>query len=113
MSSMEERCAELGKGLASTPYASIVPDRAPAVRYHGGLGRAMSAVSWERPSRYNRATGEFEYRGVRGGEIYERAALGAGWRLLYRVEAGTLPEDLPWKVGTGGGPAVAPEDDCE
>jgi hypothetical protein len=96
-SEMEERCAELRKGLAGMPYASIVPDRYPALKYHVGLGRAKAAVGWERPSRYNYETREFEYRGVRGGEIYERAPLGIGWKFLYRVEAGTLPEDLPWR----------------
>lgn len=92
---MEERCEPWRKDLVGLPYASIVPDRSPALKYHVGLGRAKSAVAWERPNYYNRETRQFEYRGVRGGEVFERD--GHSWRLLYRVEAGTLPEDLPWR----------------
>ncbi len=93
---MEERCEEPRKGLAGMPYASIVPDRDPALKYHVGLGRAKSALAWELSNRFNYETRQFEYRGVRGGEVYERN--GHSWKLLYRVEAGTLPEDLPWKA---------------
>ncbi|MFB7782037.1 hypothetical protein ACFC1D_04870 [Streptomyces vinaceus] len=96
MRTMEERCEEPRKGLTGLPFASIVPDRNPALKYHVGLGRAKSAVAWERPNRYNRETRMFEHQGVRGGEIYERR--GDGWELLYRVEAGTLYENLPWQV---------------
>lgn len=96
MTSMEERCEGPRKGLAGMPYASIVPTRTPALKYHVGLGRAKAAVAWELSNRYNYETRRFEYQGVRGGEVYKRD--GHSWQLLYRVEAGTLPEDLPWKA---------------
>lgn len=92
---MEERCEPWRDGLKGLPYASIVPDRHPALKYHNGLHRAKSAVAYERNSRWNYDARTWEYRGARGGEIYERD--GHGWKLLYRVEAGTIPEDLPWR----------------
>jgi hypothetical protein len=100
---MEERCEPWHGGLKGMPYASIVPDRNPVLKYHVGLGRAKSAVSWERNSRYCYETRSWIYCGVRGGEIYERD--GSGWKLLHRVEAGTALEDLPWRE-------TCPEMDC-
>ncbi|MFJ3634661.1 hypothetical protein [Streptomyces sp. NPDC090112] len=97
MTSMEKRCEEPRKGLAGMPYASIVPDRNPALKYHVGLGRAKAAVAWELPNRYNYETRQFEYRGVRGGEVYKRT--GDTWELLHRVESGTRFDELPWKDG--------------
>lgn len=107
---MGKRCEPWQRDLGGLPYVSIVPDRTPALKYHVGLARAKAAVAWERPSRYNRDTRRFEYRGVRGGEIYERD--GHSWKLLHRVEAGTIPEDLPWRNG-GGGLCDETEMDCE
>lgn len=93
---MQERCAQFRNLLKGMPYASLVPSRDPVLKYHVGLGRAKSAVAWERPSRWNYSTSAFEYRGARGGEIYKRTDNGT-WELLYRVEEGTTPEELPWK----------------
>lgn len=94
-SEIEERCAPWRGGLKGLPYASIVPDRSPELKYHNGLHRAKSAVAYERPPFYLHRGQRLEYGGVRGGEIYERD--GHAWKLLFRVEAGTLPEDLPWR----------------
>lgn len=80
--SMEEQCAPYLPKLHPEPYATIVPDRQPAVKFHAGLGRAKSAVAYR------------DWGGARGGEIYELTEL--GWRLAYRVESGTATTDLPW-----------------
>jgi hypothetical protein len=80
---MESQCARYRACLKADPYASIVPGRVPAVKYHPGLGRAKSAVGYG------------VWGGARGGEIYERTA--DGWALLYRVESGTPADELPWK----------------
>ncbi|GGX26694.1 hypothetical protein GCM10010353_47220 [Streptomyces chryseus] len=80
---MEALCALYRHALRAEPFASIVPDRQPAVRYHAGLGRAKSAVAYQ------------TWGGARGGEIYQRDA--DGWALLFRVEAGTQSDDLPWR----------------
>jgi hypothetical protein len=81
---MESECAPHRGKLRSEPFATIIPDRRPAVKYHAGLGRAKSAVGWVG-----------EWSGARGGEIYEHTA--DGWQLLFRVEAGTPSSELPWK----------------
>ncbi|MEO3974409.1 hypothetical protein [Streptomyces sp. CAU 1734] len=81
---MSEQCEMFRRALRSSPYATIVPDRRPAVKYHPGLGRAKSAVAYR------------DWGGARGGEIYERTA--DGWALLYTVESGTASEDLPWRT---------------
>jgi hypothetical protein len=82
---MEEQCAPYLAKLNPEPYATIVPDRKPVVKFHAGLGLAKHAVSYQ------------TWGGARGGEIY---SLGVdGWRqLLYRVEAGTATADLPWNT---------------
>ncbi|MEW1551396.1 hypothetical protein [Streptomyces tsukubensis] len=90
---MESQCAPYRAGLKSEPYASVVPDRRPEVKYHAGLGRAKNAVAYSN-DHYDTSTGDV-VSVVRGGEIYERGA--DGWELLYRVEHGTRPEDLPWR----------------
>jgi hypothetical protein len=82
---METACAAHRSKLRTEPYATIVPDRRPPVKCHSGIGLAKLAVgdaTWGRT--------------VRGGEIYERTA--DGWELLYRVEAGTLASQLPWRA---------------
>ncbi|MFF1625606.1 hypothetical protein [Streptomyces sp. NPDC058272] len=84
MTSMEAQCAEHRGKLRYEPFATIIPDRRPAVKYHPGLGRAKSAVGWSGG-----------WSGVRGGEIYEHTA--DGWALLFRVEAGTPADELPWR----------------
>lgn len=84
MTSMEAQCAPYRTRLRAEPFASIVPDRRPEVKYHAGLGLAKLAVgylTWGRT--------------VRGGEIYERTA--DGWSLLFRVESGTPADELPWR----------------
>ncbi|WP_143673782.1 hypothetical protein [Streptomyces sp. or20] len=80
--SMDDQCAPYRAKLKAEPFASIVPDRRPEVKYHAGVGLAKLAVG------YN------TWGGARGGEIYGRTA--DGWELLYRVESGTQLEDLPW-----------------
>ncbi|WP_405927873.1 hypothetical protein OG554_03490 [Streptomyces griseus] len=81
--SMDDQCAPYRTKLKAEPFASIVPDRRPEVKYHAGIGLAKLAVG------YN------TWGGARGGEIYGRTA--DGWELLYRVESGTQLEDLPWR----------------
>lgn len=83
---MNALCAGHRSALRAEPFASIVPDRRPVVRYHAGLGRAKSAVAYV----------EWDGAPVRGGEIYWRDA--DGWTLLFRVEYGTQPDDLPWRT---------------
>ncbi|MEV5319122.1 hypothetical protein AB0K92_15955 [Streptomyces sp. NPDC052687] len=83
MSNMEVQCAPHVERLEAEPFATIIPDRRPPVKCHAGIGLAKLAVAYE------------TRRGARGGEIYERTA--DGWSLLYRVEAGTPAEELPWK----------------
>lgn len=86
MSDMEAQCAPHVKKLKAEPFATIIPDRRPAVKLHADIGLAKLAVG---------------YLGwghtVRGGEIYERTA--DGWSLLFRVEAGTPASELPWRQG--------------
>ncbi|MEU6704754.1 hypothetical protein [Streptomyces wuyuanensis] len=94
---MESRCDYFREFLKDSPYATLIPTRSPMFKCHAGLGRAKSAVAYELPHRYNRETSRYEYAGVRGGEVYKR--VGGVWELLYRVEEGTLPEDLPWRKG--------------
>ncbi len=82
--SMEAQCAPHVAKLRAEPFATIIPDRRPPVKLHAGIGLAKLAVghlTWG--------------RAVRGGEIYERTA--DGWELLYRVEAGTPTDELPWR----------------
>lgn len=81
--SMESECAAYLRNLDVAPFATIVPDRWPAVKFHGGLGRAKSALTYR------------GWGGARGGEVYERTS--HGWALLYRVERGTAAADLPWR----------------
>lgn len=81
--SMEAQCAPYRSRLKAEPFATIIPDRRPEVKYHAGIGLAKLAVGYE------------QYGGVRGGEIYERTA--DGWSLLFRVEAGTPASELPWR----------------
>jgi hypothetical protein len=70
--------------LKTEPYATIIPDRRPAVKCHAHIGLAKIAV------------GYVMRRGIaRGGEIYRRGD--DGWELLYRVEAGTPTAQLPWR----------------
>ncbi|MER6485698.1 hypothetical protein ABT264_19345 [Streptomyces virginiae] len=83
-SEMDTQCARYRAGLKSAPYASIVPDRRPALKYHAGIGLAKLAVGYA------------NWGGARGGEIYERTA--DGWSLLYRVESGTPMGELPWRA---------------
>lgn len=81
---MEAQCAPYRSRLKAEPFATIIPDRRPEVKYHAGLGVAKLAVAYQTWGRT-----------VRGGEIYERTA--DGWSLLYRVEAGTPANELPWR----------------
>ncbi|MFF9525401.1 hypothetical protein ACF1DV_25980 [Streptomyces achromogenes] len=85
MSDMEAQCAPLLKKLKSEPFATIIPDRRPAVKLHAHIGLAKLAVAWT----------DSVYSGARGGEIYECTA--DGWSLLFRVEAGTPTDQLPWR----------------
>jgi hypothetical protein len=82
---MESLCAAHAARLKADPYVSIVPDRTPVVKVHRNVGLAKLAVGyavgWDRTAR--------------GGEIYRRSA--DGWELLYRVEARTPLDALPWK----------------
>ncbi len=80
---MESACAPYRARLKAEPFASIVPDRRPELKLHAGIGLAKLAVAYT------------SWGGARGGEIYERTA--DGWTLLYRVEAGTSTDALPWK----------------
>ncbi|MET9729321.1 hypothetical protein ABZZ79_01260 [Streptomyces sp. NPDC006458] len=92
-SPMERRCAAYRDKLKGEPYASIVPSRAPELKYHGNIGRAKQAVTYSEWI-YNAETRRSS-RSVRGGEIYRRTA--DGWELLHRVEQGTPESELPWK----------------
>ncbi|HLL34178.1 MAG TPA: hypothetical protein VK545_09865 [Streptomyces sp.] len=83
MSNMEAQCAPHVAKLKAEPFATIIPDRRPPVKCHAGVGLAKLAVAYQ------------TWGGARGGEIYERTA--DGWSLLYRVEAGTPAEELPWR----------------
>ncbi|MGW0468294.1 hypothetical protein ACWDX6_23965 [Streptomyces sp. NPDC003027] len=91
---MSDRCAPYRAKLNPAPYATIIPARTPEVKYHAGLGRAKSAVSYS-GGYWDSDLGR-HVNGARGGEIYERTA--DGWQLLFRVERGTPLEDLPWRV---------------
>ncbi|MFG3014344.1 hypothetical protein ACGFZB_28775 [Streptomyces cinerochromogenes] len=84
MSDMEAQCARYRSKLKAEPFATIIPDRHPEVKYHAGIGLAKLAVAYQ------------TWGGARGGEIYERTA--DGWSLLFRVEAGTPANELPWRV---------------
>ncbi|MFF1684468.1 MULTISPECIES: hypothetical protein [unclassified Streptomyces] len=88
--SMESRCAPYRARLKAAPFATVIPDRRPEVKYHAGVGLAKLAVGYQ------------SWGGARGGEIYERTA--DGWTLLYRVESGTPADGLPWKGGDVGEP---------
>jgi hypothetical protein len=91
---MSERCAPYRSKLNPAPYATIIPSRTPEVKYHAGLGRAKSAVSYSEG--YWDAEARRRVEVARGGEVYERTA--DGWQLLYCVERGTPDEELPWKA---------------
>jgi hypothetical protein len=80
---MEAQCAPYHSRLRAAPFATIIPDRRPEVKYHAGIGLAKLAVAYQ------------SWGGARGGEIYERTA--DGWTLLFRVEAGTSADELPWR----------------
>lgn len=96
MTAMEDRCAPYLAKLRSEPYASIVPARTPAVKYHAGLNRAKSAVAYSVSVRDDSRRYGWRHHCARGGEIY---TLGPdGWELVYRVEHGTPSDELPWKV---------------
>jgi hypothetical protein len=94
MTAMEEQCAPYLAKLHPEPYATIVPDRSPEVKFHAGLGRAKSAVAYR--EQYVCGDDLLRQRVARGGEIYELSE--TGWRLLYRVESGTATADLPWRT---------------
>ncbi|MGW1268163.1 hypothetical protein [Streptomyces sp. NPDC002491] len=83
MTSMQEQCARYLPKLRADAYATIVPDRRPAVKCHAGIGLAKLAVGYG------------TWSGARGGEIYKRTE--TGWELLYRVESGTPSDELPWR----------------
>jgi hypothetical protein len=83
VSSTEAQCAPYRSRLKAKPFATIIPGRRPEVKYHAGLGVAKLAVAYQTRT------------GARGGEIYERTA--DGWSLLFRVEAGTPADELPWR----------------
>jgi hypothetical protein len=83
MTDMEAQCAPHRDKLNAAPFATIIPDRRPPVKYHAGIGLAKLAVAYE------------TWGGARGGEIYKRTD--GGWELLFRVEAGTSSDALPWK----------------
>ncbi|MFC7979533.1 hypothetical protein ACFUT3_30410 [Streptomyces cinereoruber] len=85
MKPMQERCAPWRGLLKPQAYASIVPGRAPELKFHGNIGRAKSAVAY-------RTWG----RAARGGEIHR--LVGDAWELVYRVEEGTPLDALPWKT---------------
>lgn len=83
-------------------YATIVPGRTtkPAVSLHTRLSHAKNAVQ----SNYSnqRSAYDYEARCYRLGEaeIYQLVDAhegGTTWSLLYRVEEGTLANDVPWK----------------
>ncbi|MEU3986118.1 hypothetical protein AB0F77_39680 [Streptomyces sp. NPDC026672] len=80
---MEAQCAPYRGKLQAAPFATIIPDRRPEVKYHAGIGLAKLAVAYH------------TWGGARGGEIYERTA--DGWELIYRVEEGTSSDELPWR----------------
>jgi hypothetical protein len=83
MNDMEAQCAPHLPKLKTEAFATIVPDRSPPVKCHAGIGLAKLAVAYA------------SWGGARGGEIYERTA--DGWSLLFRVEAGTPADELPWR----------------
>jgi hypothetical protein len=89
---MESLCAAHAARLKADPYVSIVPDRTPVVKVHRSLSLAKRAIG----DRYfmDFSSGRTRYL-ARGGEIYGRSA--EGWELLYRVEARTPLDALPWK----------------
>ncbi|WP_369147089.1 hypothetical protein [Streptomyces sp. R44] len=84
MSDMSARCAPYRAKLKHQSFATIIPDRRPEVKLHAGIGLAKLAVGYQ------------GWNGARGGEIYELTA--EGWDLLYRVEAGTSMDALPWRA---------------
>lgn len=81
---MEAACAMYLRVLRAEPYASIIPDRRPAVKCHSNIGLAKLAVGYATWGRT-----------VRGGEIYRRTD--DGWELVFRVESGTPTSELPWR----------------
>ncbi|MDX2575935.1 hypothetical protein PV332_10625 [Streptomyces scabiei] len=93
---MDAQCAPYRQKLNPAPYATIIPDRKPAVKYHAGSGLAKLAVGYI--GRYWSTVRQSWIDVVRGGEIYKRTA--DGWELLYRVEQGTPADELPWKERT-------------
>lgn len=111
---MEDQCAPYRTLLTPGPYATIVPSRMPTLRFHSGIGQAKTAVAWELPNRLGPASA-LEFQGVCGGEIHRWG--GGQWRLLYRVEEGTMPDELPWHVDGDSGKALSSYDpgelDCE
>jgi hypothetical protein len=82
---MEQQCAEHHHKLKAEPFATIIPDRKPAVKCHAHIGLAKLAIGWD---------GGFS--GARGGELYELTD--EGWKLRYRVESGTPADELPWRA---------------
>jgi hydroxypyruvate isomerase len=85
MTSMEAMCAEHRSKLKAEPYATIIPDRRPAVKCHAHIGLAKLAIAYES-----------YHQQARGGELYELTD--DGWKLLYRVEACTPVKELPWRA---------------
>jgi hypothetical protein len=76
-------------------YASIVPERTtkPVVALHTQLSHAKNAVTAQGAGgRFDRARGGYP---VHEAEVYQ--LVNDLWVLLYRVEEGTYPDDLPWK----------------
>lgn len=81
-------------------YATIVPTRTtkPIVALHTTLGQAKNAVlAAGAPGAYSKEKGGYP---VHESEVY-RLETGKGeglvWELVYRIEEGTYPNDLPWK----------------
>lgn len=91
----EDLRTELARKRPDT-WATIIPSRSsnPVVKTHATLAHAKNAVSGRQ--------GAFgAYLSEKGGwplpeaEVYH--LVDGEWELLWRIENGTYPNDLPWK----------------
>lgn len=81
-------------GRPQKVFATICPNRTtkPVVSLHSTVGQAKNAVVAQTKGGYDRDKGGHQ---LREAEIYHLVE--GIWVLLYRVEDGTYPNDLPWK----------------
>lgn len=70
-----------------SPYLTIIPDRSPVKKAHESLGQAKKAVLF-------RAGGKQNALKVPA-TVYQWDDK-KGWVTLWKIDAGTKREDLPW-----------------